>query len=303
MQDARCHGRLGVGTKSCPTCGVQTRFLAAASGALLVLGLALFAPRPAIARPATTRTACRVGESRSVPLFPGYARTTAPRHPPSGTESSEPAAILSPELRADLALTDADPVRRTAALAEILCDWAATDAASALVWVELHPSEDRAFLVQAIGEGLAADPVGATLALVYLAQDHDTGAPLAGALVRALAAGGRTASAMRLVQAKLEGWNHEWATVAFANLAYEDAAAALEAIAPVGDPSLRRTIAAAIIAGWSERDPAELARNVDAFAQPEERANALATALAKWALRDPAAAHSFVASVPTHGES
>ncbi|HLP09046.1 MAG TPA: hypothetical protein VK178_12840, partial [Opitutaceae bacterium] len=87
------------------------------------------------------------------------------------------------------------------------------------------------------------------------------------------------------------------------NLAYEDAASALETLSAVRDLSLRPTIAAAIIAGWSERDPAELAQNIDAFARPEERAVALATALAKWQERDPAAARAFADMAAARSQS
>ncbi|MFT3830812.1 MAG: hypothetical protein QM691_14000 [Opitutaceae bacterium] len=284
---------------------MQTRSLAAASGALFALGVSLLALRPVLA--GTVAVPGRdfrepEGNPASAP-FSGdwFARPLLRADSACHDSSSAIAAPGPPELRAELALTVGDAAERTAQLDAALCDWAMTDAGSALVWLERHPREDHALLVQAIGDGLAADPVGTTFALSYLAQDRERGALLAGALVRSLAARGESAAAVRLARAAPEGWSHEWATVAFANLAYEDAASALATLAAVGDPSLRSTIAAAIISGWCERDPAELARSADAFARPEERAVALATALAEWRERDPAAARTFAASA--HSES
>ncbi|HLP01914.1 MAG TPA: hypothetical protein VK163_07805 [Opitutaceae bacterium] len=286
---------------------MQTRSLAAASGALLALGVSLFALRPVLAGPAaiSARDVCCAEGTPSMAPFSGDNSARPPT--PVGAARTVPLATtvdtLSPELRADLALTIGDAGQRAAALAEALSAWAATDAGSALVWLERHPHEDHALLAQAIGEGLAADPAGATFALTYLEQDRERGALLAGALVRSLAARGQSAAAVRLARVSPEGWSHEWATVAFTNLAYEDAASALETLSAVLDLSLRPTIAAAIISGWSERDPAELAHNADVFARPEERAVALTTALAKWQERAPDAARSFADAAATPGRS
>lgn len=217
---------------------------------------------------------------------------------PVGASADE----LSPEARAEAALAVLDPVRRARELSRALSAWAAVDAGGALVWLDLHPEQEPRLLVQAIGEGAAADPTAATFALTYLAQDRELGASLAGALVRALAAQGDADAAVRLASAAApDGWSHEWATVAFTNLAYEDAATALEALAAVREPGLRRTTAAAIIAGWSERDPAELAQHADVFEGPAERTAALAAALEKWEHRDPAAAAAFLTAAHPRG--
>ncbi len=281
---------------------MQTRVLAAAGGALLALGLSLFDWRPAFAGSAAppARDVCCAEE-----ILPDDCRLDGNGATNAGPVAALPtttlASTLGAERRAELALAIPDPALRTRTLAGILSAWAATDAGAALIWLERHFVADKPLLVQSIGEGLAADPAGATFALTYLAQDREHGALLAGALVRALANDGRAASAVRLARVEPEGWRHEWATVAFTNLAYADAVAALEAVATVDDPPLRRTIAAAIIAGWAEQDPEELARHADAFTAPEERARALSVAVAEWAQRDPAGARSFVATIGPWG--
>ncbi len=233
---------------------MQTRLVAAASGALFALGLSLLALRPAVARPDAAASAPGLSAGEVLP-------TRAAALPPAAGPAIRPVSTLppSPEIRAEVALTIGDREQRTAALAEALAAWAVSDAGDALVWLERHPAQDKALLTQAIGEGLATDPAGTTFALSYLSQDREFGGALAGALVRALAAHGNSPAAVRLANATPAGWAREWATVAFTNLAYEDAATALEALAAVGDPTLRRTAAAAIIAGWAERDPAECA--------------------------------------------
>ena len=259
---------------------MQTRSLAAASGALVVLGFSLLALRAAAARPAATPEPSGGIVSAPAPTDDfrhwGCAASTAPA--PGTTKSVAAAPAPAPEIQAEIALTISDTPQRAATLADALAAWATIDAGAALVWLERHPEQDKALLTQAIGEGLASDPAATTFALTYLAQDREFGALLAGALVRALAAHGDATGAVRLAHAAPEGWAHEWATIAFANLAYADAATALEAIAAVRDPALRRTTAAAIIAGWAECDPAGLAQHADVFIVPAERSAALAAA-------------------------
>lgn len=206
------------------------------------------------------------------------------------------APAVSPETWAELSLRVLDPVKRTVALSDALRAWSATDPGAALVWLSSHPGEETAFLVQSIGEGSASDPATAIpFALTYLAQDRELGALLAGALVRGLAERGDAGSAVQLARAAPEGWEHQWTSVAFTNLAYEDAATALEQLSTTQDPALHRTMAAAIIAGWAERDPAELAANADVFAVSADRAAAKAAALRKWQQRNPDEAGSLAA--------
>lgn len=253
---------------------MQTRSLAAASGAFFALALLAF--RPALARPEAPPPAPdqRNGNSAVAPSpFPRWQAEPVVR--------SAPADRPSPEIRAERALTLADGPARTAALAESLAAWAAVDAGAALVWLERHSEQDKPLLTQSIGEGLAADPAAATFAMTFLAQDHEAGALLAGALVQALAAQGDAAAAARLARATPEGWSHEWATVAFTNLAYEDTATALESLATINDPALRRTTAAAIVAGWSERDPAARADAVATVASELNRSFPAAAAAAR----------------------
>lgn len=213
-------------------------------------------------------------------------------------QAPEPEPTLGHETRADLALRNGNADCCADELAAILAAWSAEDAGAALIWLSQHPFPDTSRLMQAIGEGLADDPTGPTFALAYLAQDHGNGSLLAGPLVRELAARNESASAVRVARTAPEGWSHEWATVAFANLAYEDAATALEALAGIDDPALQRTTATAIIAGWAERDPAELAQHLGAFGSADLRAEALVTAIDRWTRLDPAAAAEFAASLP-----
>lgn len=223
-------------------------------------------------------------------------------------ETNESAAIDRPQTRAnecrlgyetqaDLALRIGDANLRAAELATILSEWASSDAGAALFWLFAHSEQNIPLLVPSIGAGLAADPTGATFALAFLDQDHDNGAALAGALVRTLAARGDSAAAVRLAQTEPANWRHEWANVAFMNLAYEDAASALEALSGVDDPALLQTTASAIIAGWAERDPVELAHHIEVFGSPALRDEALATALANWEARDPNGAAAFAAAI------
>lgn len=209
---------------------------------------------------------------------------------------------VTPETWADLASRIVDPVKRTVALSDALRAWSATDPGAALVWLSMHPEEETTFLVQSIGEGAAHDPAQAIpFALTYLAQDRELGALLAGALVRGLAERGEAQSAVQLARAAPEGWEHQWTSVAFTNLAYEDAATALEQLSAVENPALHRTMAAAIISGWAERDPAELASHSNVFAVGADRDAARELALRKWHERDPAAAEAFAGAKAPRG--
>mgnify|MGYP000715202423 CR=1 FL=1 len=71
--------------------------------------------------------------------------------------------------------------------------------------------------------------------------------------------------------------------------------AQMQAVHHLSGPSL--VLAGAIIAGWAERDPVELAQNVAVFEEPATRDAALHVALAKWQRRDPAAAEAFASSL------
>lgn len=237
---------------------VQTRLVAAASGVVVALGFSFLALRSSGAHPGAAGSHPGIAPltasptTRSSASVPASARTTRP------TTTRPPERSL--EEQSDAAIRPHRGEQGTATLRDTLALWSATDAGAALVWLEQHPEQDQATLLDAIGEGLAANPAGTTFALAYLAQDHERGALLAGSLVRTLAQTGNARGAARLARATPEGWAHEWATVAFTTLGYEDVATALEALATVSDPALRRTTAAAIIAGWSERDPAGLAQ-------------------------------------------
>ncbi len=279
---------------------MQTRFLAAASGACAVLGLALLALRPAVARSVDGLA------PPGVPPRPLVASAAASARHFHDTPCAGPGATLarpdrdspSPELRAQLALTIGDPRRRAQELTEALAAWAQSDAGDALVWLARHAEQDAAPLLAAIGEGLAADPAGSTFALSLLSQDPEFGAQLAGPLVRTLAEQGRPSAAARLACATPANWTHEWATIAFATLAFEDPAAALASLDLLERPDLQRTATAALIAGWAASSPADLARHAARFPQESARQLALATALASWAEQDPEAAAAF-ASAPT----
>lgn len=287
---------------------MQTRTLAAATGVLVALGAALLSLRSAPVREtAGTRGGGTVEHAANTAISDWSDRTD--RADPSDLPGAPPAlAVLrasavgrpaapSPEAEAEAALPLFDPVRRTRALGDALRTWAQTDAGAALVWLDGHPEQETALLVQAVGEGAAHDPGAVTFALTYLAQDRELGALLAGALVRTLAEHGDAGAAVQLARAAPESWEHEWTTVAFTNLAYEDAATALEELARTEDPALRRTMAGAIIAGWAERDPAELAQHADVFNETATRTAALHVALTKWQQRDPAGASAFAAAL------
>lgn len=269
---------------------------------MVALGLSFLALRSVGAQPATAATARTNPSALGTMVFrlPVSLESSAALFRPLPGQLGSPslgtaAEAVAPEIRAEIALTVADDTTRNRALADALTGWATTDAGAALVWLECHPEQACLELMGAIGEGLASDPAAASFALTYLAQDRESGALLAGALVRALGTQGDATGALRLTRAAPEGWAHEWATTAFTNLAYEDVATALDALAGIEDPALRPTAAAAIIAGWAERDPAELASHADVFAEPAERTAALETALAVWQQRDPVGAALFAA--------
>lgn len=241
---------------------MQTRLVAAASGVLVALGFSLLALRSSGAQTGTDDARQTIGsQPAALPSAPPAAHAGTTRAP---HQSAPRATAPTPQTEADAALQLDNRDQRTAALCDALALWSTADAGGALVWLTQHPEQDQPALLRAIGEGLAADPAAATFAMTLLAQDHEAGALLAGALVQALAAQGDGPAAVRLARATPEGWTHEWATVAYASLAYEDATTALESLATINDPALRSTTAAAIIAGWSARDPAGLAR----YAEP-----------------------------------
>ena len=274
---------------------MQTRSVAAASGALVALGFSFLALRSSGALPAADEARPAAAVLTASPSTQAHASTTISVPATRPSPARGPAA--SPEAQAEAAVRLTGRAQRTAVLHDTLALWSTTDAGAALVWLEQHPEQDQPALLEAIGEGLAADPAGTTFALAYLAQDHERGARLAGSLVRTLAAARDSHAAARLARATPEGWAHEWATVAFATLAYEDAATALAALTEIDDPALRRTTAAALIAGWAERDPAELAEHATVFTAPAEQAAALAVALPQWRQIAPAAAARFVAAL------
>ncbi len=241
---------------------MQTRLVAATSAVCAALAFAFLALRSSGAQNGTEEARRLIGPPPATLGSSAHAThvgATEARH-----QSAPPDTSPSPHAEAEAALRLKNQNQRTAALCDALALWSTADAGDALVWLTQHPEQDQAVLLQSIGEGLAADPAAATFAMTFLAQDHEAGALLAGALVQALAAQGDGPAAVRLARATPEGWTHEWATVAYASLAYEDATTALESLATINDPALRSTTAAAIIAGWSARDPAGLAR----YAEP-----------------------------------
>lgn len=278
---------------------MQTRTLAAASSLLLALVAMPLALRLAAAQWSTTADRGSIN-GPSTPAAAPVATTRVPA-PTVAVATTAVPPELSCETRANLARTAGNPAARTEALAAILAEWAETDAGGALVWLDQHSELDQTQLVQAIGEGLAADPAAAPFALTYLAQDHELGALLTGALLHSLAAQGDSAAAVRLALAQPEDWSDEWTGIGFSALAYEDAAAALAALAEITDSAQRRATAAAIIDGWADRDPSELAQHAEVFDLPTERVAAREVALLVWQQRDPAAAAAFAAASSPRG--
>lgn len=198
------------------------------------------------------------------------------------------------------ALVEPDAKSRLAELQLALQSWAEKDPMAAAQWALTRQELPADLALAAVFRGAGMQPSVALelhgqLVAAQPSRAHDCGGYLIAGLSRAHAHEAAAAFALGADPHLATGW----LTAAYTDWARQEPREAMDAVGRIADPDRQFTAFRAMVAGWSQADPAQLVATASNLSAGPERQFALLTGLRAWVEKDPDAAAEWVARAPS----
>ncbi len=207
----------------------------------------------------------------------------------------EELAAIDPSHAVALARRESNAERRTNLMEAVVRGWAGANPDAAAAWAASQTMIDHGQALAAVFHGVARDPEEALRLNARLtAQDPDRAADYGSYLIAALSRVGEFDQAAAFATNGDAEVRVGWLNSAYSSWAADQPQAALEQVAQLTDPTVRRTAFDAAMSRWAYNDPPAAAQYALSLPAGHERTLALTVALREWSAADPVAAAAWM---------